>query len=669
MGSILQGRGFANANLQDYRLLGLVGQGQFAQVYCAVHRRTGRLVAIKKTRHASENASQEPFILHDLKHPNVMGCQAISQVDGGYHFVLDYCEAGTLRSHLDTAGPLSLSETKSLIGDILQGLSYIHQQSIIHGDLKPENILLTHAADTTHTPNASSVVNAAVLTAKIGDLGSARFVELPARSRREIGSPTYAAPERFEGHSSYLSDLYSVGVMLYELLLGDRPFSGSPEALWKAHQMQSIPLPDTLSEPAKQLLIKALQKQPDKRFQSATAMHLALKELSTVHTTAKKALHTAAKTTVKTAAKTTDAKDASLGLPDDEATEATRSIGSTVSTAMPPMPLIVTDISQATAQPLTSIPTPSITEPIESLVTIPQGCCIITARSLHILTLKRQLIPIAQFEQACWTVVAPNGQWFVTLPKHAQRKSRGRLYALSCQDHSATIFPKKSITLTSPLLTALRSDIVQVLAIDNRHLLRVRAVQYTKNSKKRSKTYLECFTRRGQFIAQLSLNLSIVHMTPTAMPYQFMALAQSTTKSLSYELVLVTLKPFQIRHLRLPIAPEQVSAFPWGCAASSGQELLLLDRESEPVSLLTQIPLPQPMRHRKENARVANPVTTHGGSSAITAMGHSQLLIATSQNEPAHLKTNSPATNESLAARLSSLVLIDLAQLELGLIF
>ena len=661
MGSILQGRGFANANLQDYRLLGLVGQGQFAQVYCAVHRRTGQLVAIKKTRHASENASQEPFILHDLKHPNVMGCQAISQVGGGYHFVLDYCEVGTLRSHIDTAGPLSLSETKSLIGDILQGLSYIHQQSIIHGDIKPENILLTHASGTVSTPNTPSVVNTAVLRAKVGDFGSARFVELPTRSRREIGSPTYAAPERFEGQSSYVSDLYSVGVMLYELLLGARPFSGSPEALWKAHQTQSLPLPDKLSAPARQLLLKALHKQPEKRFPTAVAMRLALEQLSAIHTTAD----------------TIDANDTSPGGPSGDDISSISSIGSMALPGSTAMPLFVTDISHATTKPLTSIPTPSISEPIESLVPIPQGCCIITARSLHILTLNHQLIPIVQFEQACWTVVAPNGQWFVTLPKHSQRKSRGRLYALSCKDYSATIAPKKSITLTSPLLTALRSDIVQVLAIDSRHLLRVRAVQYTQHSKKRSKTYLECFTRRGQFIAQLSLNLSIAHMTPTAMPYQFMALAKSTNSS-PYELVLITLKPFQIRHLRLPIAPEQVSAFPWGCAVSSGQKLLLLDRESEPVSLLTQIPLPQPMRHRKGEASMA-PTFPHGGSSAIAAMGHQQLLIATAQNESANLqsrsnlksnsKINSPATDKLPAARLSSLVLIDLAQLELGLIF
>lgn len=338
------------AHQPDYRLLGLVGQGQFAQVYCAIHRRTGKLVAIKQTRHASEQASQEPFVLHGLDHPNVMGCQAIRQVDDGYQFVLDYCEGGTLRSHLDTAGPLPLSEAKSLLRDILEGLAYIHHHQIIHGDLKPENILLTHAP-------AGTIPVGKVLTARIGDLGSARFVELPNRSCREIGSPTYAAPERFDGRSSFSSDLYAVGVMLYELLLGNRPFSGTPEALCHAHQTQPIPLPDTLSQPAMQLLLTALQKQPQKRFPSASAMLAAIQQVSAVYLpelglqvglqVGLQQCVSHASSLPATAAETLDSESVSV----DSA---------------------LSDISLV-----------ALSEPVESLVTIPQGCCVITARSLQ----------------------------------------------------------------------------------------------------------------------------------------------------------------------------------------------------------------------------------------------------------------------------------------------
>ena len=253
----------------DYRLLGLVGQGQFARVDCAIHRQTGQMVAIKQVRHRSAQQAQAPSILCQRDHPNVVGCKTAISTPASYQLILEYCEGGTLRSHLNTAAPIPLSETKALIGDILQGLSYIHQQGIIHGDLKPENILLTYSP--------------ARLTAKIGDFGSACFAELPNRSRQDIGSPTYAAPERFEGYSSYAADLYSVGVMLYEMLLGDRPFSGNPDTLRQAHQTQPIPLPAQLTHPAQKLLTTALHKQPNRRFANAAAMLTAVQQLPSVY--------------------------------------------------------------------------------------------------------------------------------------------------------------------------------------------------------------------------------------------------------------------------------------------------------------------------------------------------------------------------------------------------
>ncbi|MEL7349896.1 MAG: serine/threonine-protein kinase [Cyanobacteria bacterium J06560_5] len=622
-----------------YRLLGLVGQGQFAQVYCGVHRRTGKLVAIKLTRHASEQASQEPFVLHDLNHPHVVGARAIAQIEDGYQFILDYCEGGTLRSHLDTAGPLlPFAEAKALIADILKGLSYIHQQQIIHGDLKPENILLSfnpdayafgsqclqrsgagNAQDPASANASFTVPFVAPFTAKIGDFGSARFIELPNASYKEIGSPTYAAPERFSGRSSYASDLYSVGVILYELLLGERPFSGSPEALRTAHQTQPIPLPETLCQPAMQLLITALHKQPSKRFASAEAMLDALEQLSQVYLATPKVA-------------------SCRHVPDST----------------------VEQISIAPA--LTQLSIESVAQPIESLVTVPQGCYLITARSLTLLTLKHDVIPVAQFDQDCWSVISPDGQWCVALPKQSQRQSKGRFYKL--RDFKAV--PTAPVMLTSPLLTALRSDVVQVLAIDSRHLLRVRTVQPSESADATVYTYLECFTRRGQFVGQLALALPIIHMTPTAVPYQFVALSAPTASTPS-NVFLITLKPFQIRHLRLSLSPCQVSAFDWGCVVvgqttgnADGQpvsrhQALLLDRAAEPVDWLTDMP----------------------AASAIAAVGHHSLLIAPDSSPSAHSSppahsedaTQQHALAEPTSLEPTSLWIADFTQLPLSLIF
>lgn len=553
----------AHADLfASYRLVGLVGQGQFAQVYCAMHRRTGQLAAIKKTRHVPEQVSQEPFVLQELNHSNVTNCQAILQTEEGYQFVLDYCEAGTLRSHLSPPHLCSLSETKALIGDILQGLSHIHHRQIIHGDLKPENILLTYS----HAPNR--------LTAKIGDFGSARFVELPSRTRREIGSPTYAAPERFDGQSSYASDLYSVGVMLYELLLGDRPFSGSPEALGRAHQSQPLSLPAGLTQAAKQLLTTALHKQPAQRFATAKAMLTALQQLCAVQVNAK----------------------------DDPQNE-----------SEPSAPHI------SATQALKPISLEGITDPIENLILLPQGCCLVTAKSLHLLTPQKQLIALARFDQACWVAISPDGRWYLALPKIAAHQSKGKFRQLcGSSTHS------KTVVLSGPLLTSLHSAIVQVLAIDTRHLLRVRTTFDQPD-----KTYFECFTRRGQLIARLSLRLSITQIALTAVPYQLIAISKPANSTVS-EVVLITLKPLQIKTLRLPICPESVSGLPWGYIVTVGQSALLLDRLANLVSSFEGLPV----------------------ATAIAPLSDRQILLAS-------LSTG----------RLSSLFEIDLDAIDLGLIF
>ena len=261
----------STTSLTHYHLLGLVGQGQFAQVYCAIHQTTKQIVAIKKTRHARQTISQEYAILPQLKHPNIVACYNIEKEQDNNCFILEYCESGTLRHYLNAFHQLPLKQTKPILIDILSALSYIHKKEIIHGDLKPENILLTQSSNG--------------LTAKISDFGNACSITARNQPSREIGSPSYAAPERFTGQASYATDLYSVGIMLYEMLLGDRPFSGTPDQLALAHKHQPPHIPSTLSTPAKQLLTSALNKDPEQRFSSANEMLSAVKQLSIIHTT------------------------------------------------------------------------------------------------------------------------------------------------------------------------------------------------------------------------------------------------------------------------------------------------------------------------------------------------------------------------------------------------
>ncbi|MEL6551863.1 MAG: serine/threonine-protein kinase [Cyanobacteria bacterium J06621_11] len=625
--------------LSDYRLLALVGQGEFAQVYCAVHRRSGRLVAIKQTRHLRESTSQEALVMQRLSHPNVVGCHAISKVaetgaaktgvaktgaaKTGYQLVLDYCEGGTLRSHLNsslnTATPLSALEIKPLIEDILKGLSHIHQRGIIHGDLKPENIFLTYpnasrpSSDLTSlTALTAPMASAAPIIpmAKIGDFGSARFTRkyqgLANHSKREIGSPTYAAPERFDGHSSMASDLYSIGVILYELIIGDRPFSGPPDVLKHAHQTKAVPFPSNLAPAAQRLLAIALHKQPSKRFFSADDMLMAVEQLFA-------------------------STDSLITLP------------------ATPIQLSHTSLSQKAI----ALPSQGITAPVESLLTIPQGCCLMTDRSLHLITHKRELLSIARFRRPCWIAVSPDGKWFVAFeksqkdvrknirrdikkhakkdaPKDAKKPSKlvGMLGSFSSRSGHQW---RRSISLQGPLLTSLCANVLQIIAIDARYLLRVSTTQ--------SRTYLECFTRNGRFVGEMALNISLTQVVPTAVPYQLIGLSRASHQAKPVP-VLISLKPLQVQPIRLSARPQRVSALPWGYFISHQRAALFLDQSAQPLSELTEVPK----------------------CAAIAAINPSTVLIAS--NKASHPKA--PASTTTAGA---SLLVADAKQLNLDIIF
>lgn len=253
----------------NYRRLGLVGQGQFGQVYCAVHRQTGQLVALKNiNRHRlpTSHFLRELRFLLTLEHPHIIGCHTLEQTETGRQLILDYCEGGTLRSILEQDVPLTLAEILTLTAELLDALEHAHSRNIIHCDIKPENILLTL------TPDGWQ--------AKVSDFGIARLAqEQQGQGSGGTGSPAYMAPERFYHQSTAASDLYAVGILLYELLLVDRPFMGNYSQLMIAHLNQSVTLPEKLPQAVRDVISKALQKLAARRFRSAAEMKRAIAAL------------------------------------------------------------------------------------------------------------------------------------------------------------------------------------------------------------------------------------------------------------------------------------------------------------------------------------------------------------------------------------------------------
>jgi serine/threonine protein kinase len=254
-------------NHSRYHNFGEVGQGQFGKVFCGCDRTTGQLFALKRLEHLrfpTHNFLKELAILVRLNHPNIVSFHGIEYQHGGRYIIIDYCQGGTLRQLLESKTQLSLIQKLGLLLDTLQGLEHIHEHRIIHCDLKPENILLD--------------VMAQGWTAKIADFGIARFLGPTDTQDRsgETGSPAYMAPERFYGRFSVETDLYAVGVLLYELVTGDRPFSGMPGDVMKAHLNQPLRIPNTIPTLLKAIIRKALQKLPQHRYGSASEMRLML---------------------------------------------------------------------------------------------------------------------------------------------------------------------------------------------------------------------------------------------------------------------------------------------------------------------------------------------------------------------------------------------------------
>jgi serine/threonine protein kinase len=265
-----------------------IGRGQSSRVYRATERSTGRVVALKALDRSMPTGMflQELSALLRLRHPHVISCWGIEYGPRDRYLVMDYCAGGSLRDQL--AEPIAPRLALAWVDDILKGLAEIHRQGFLHCDLKPDNVLLADP------PSAMEFDSRSI--AKIIDFGLVRGV---GQGHFELGSPAYMAPERFDGIVSPATDLYAVGILLFELLTGDRPFHGSPAELRLAHRQAFIPALDRRSFPGAAAMIPpvppvipdsewnrilqiALHKRPDDRFASADDFRCALAAIASL---------------------------------------------------------------------------------------------------------------------------------------------------------------------------------------------------------------------------------------------------------------------------------------------------------------------------------------------------------------------------------------------------
>ena len=265
-------------NRSKYKLLGTIGQGQFGRVFAAVHRFTGELVALKelnKNQLSTSNFLNEFFLQSNLSNDYIVTYQGLEHARNNRYLVMDYCEGGTLRNLIDSYVQLSSIQSLQLVINILSGLKHIHAKRIIHRDIKPENILLN--------------LNNQGWLARISDFGIAKLIDdNRVRSMGGTGSIAYMAPEQFFGQYSYRSDLYAVGIILYEIIVGERPFYGLPKEIISSHFNKPVVIPKTVPFILRSIITTALQKLPQHRFASASDMLKSVKEAKEILTLTEK---------------------------------------------------------------------------------------------------------------------------------------------------------------------------------------------------------------------------------------------------------------------------------------------------------------------------------------------------------------------------------------------
>lgn len=252
--------------LGHYTVTQHLAHGGMSEVYLAYDENSEQLYALKVVEQADRDCYQrfqrEVQTMSKARHTHILPILDYGEARGLSYYAMPYIAYGTLKERLDN-GPLSPQEAEIILAQIGEALQCLHEAGLLHRDIKPGNILMDEAG-----------------RAWLADFGLAKEIEgdqdLTATGC-VIGTPSYMAPELSEGPASRSSDIYALGVVLFEMLTGQRPFTGTTalEICWK-HTSTPPPLPSTLNPqipPAiEEVVMRALAKRPEARFKTPREM-------------------------------------------------------------------------------------------------------------------------------------------------------------------------------------------------------------------------------------------------------------------------------------------------------------------------------------------------------------------------------------------------------------
>ncbi len=263
--------GMIGREIGRYRILELLGSGGMATVYKAYDTRLEREVAIKVIRREVFSSEEMDMLLKRfereaksvarLSHPNIVGVIDYGEFEGAPYLVMEYLPGGTLKDRLGK--PIPWRDAIQMLLPIARALEYVHARSIINRDVKPSNVLLTE--------NGEPMLTDFGLVKIFGEKEKGATATSITGSGMGLGTPDYMAPEQWTGEATAQSDLYSLGVVLYEMITGHRPYiADTPAGVLMKQASEPLPLPTSyipnLPKDIESVLLKALAKDPAHRY-------------------------------------------------------------------------------------------------------------------------------------------------------------------------------------------------------------------------------------------------------------------------------------------------------------------------------------------------------------------------------------------------------------------
>jgi len=246
-----------------YKILQPIGSGGFGTVYLAEDTWIDKKVALKvphKQHLDFGELLREPRLLATLNHPNIVAILTAEKQENVFFIVMEFVPGVTLETIIAREGALDLARALDFTCQISNAVDHAHRHGVLHRDLRPSNVLVTDGG-----------------LAKVADFGTSRFLEIAAHGTTVIGSPPYMAPEQFQGKAVFASDIYSLGVTMYQMLTGVLPYATPAPAdldrlmkgeLLSAPRLKNPKIPKAIND----IILKAMAPDIHARYQRAAEL-------------------------------------------------------------------------------------------------------------------------------------------------------------------------------------------------------------------------------------------------------------------------------------------------------------------------------------------------------------------------------------------------------------